>query len=134
MPPCLATVAGDCVGSGACTTQSVDPSNPGIVNACYANGVKSCVTMNSAASSMVSTAYKADGKTVCYKVAVTFSSAGGMSAISFQDAAGVEIAAGTSGTSGVINVLCKNDGQTYPYDWAAVGNAAACTTGTCACP
>jgi hypothetical protein len=136
MPPCLAAVAKDCLPSGTCTTQTVDPNNPGIVNSCYGNGVKGCVTVNSAANTMATTATKADGKTVCYQVEMTFASGGGLGSMSLKDAAGTELAtiSGSADGGSQLAVVCKSDGKSYQWDWAAGNAAMACTAGTCPCP
>jgi hypothetical protein len=136
MPPCLATMVKDCLPSGTCTTQVVDPNNPGILNSCYGNGVKTCVTMNATANSMVSTTTKADGKTVCYKIEATSAGTGSIMTMSFKDAAGSELGTATPGGSSTapLTVTCKSDGKPYQWDWAAVNAALACTAGTCACP
>ena len=135
MPPCLAALAQSCLPSGTCTTQAVDPNSPGMVNSCYGNGVKTCVTVNATANTAVSTVTKADGKTVCYKAEMTFGT-GGSGTMSFKDAAGTEVATGTPGASSTapITVICTSDGKTYQFDWSAASGASACTAGTCSCP
>ena len=135
MPPCLAALAQSCLPSGTCTTQAVDPNSPGMVNSCYGNGVKTCVTVNATANTAVSTVTKADGKTVCYKAEMTFGT-GGSGTMSFKDAAGTEVATGTPGASSTapITVICTSDGKTYQFDWSAASGASACTAGTCPCP
>jgi hypothetical protein len=118
-----------CESTGSCTSQAVDPNNPFLVNYCFASGVKNCSTADATTGAMVTTVYKPDGVTVCYRMEMTLSTTGATT--KFMDASGAQVATGSSSFTGTsMSLTCTSDGQTYSLAFAMP----TCTAGACACP
>lgn len=126
-----------CQPTGTCTQQLVGTTT---VNACYSNGVKLRLTMDSVATNTMSMTMSVKKGGVCYSMVMNETDAGDMSVV-FKNATGATLATIGTNANGEETITCPG-GLPSVIDASCSGQASSagtlssppsndCTSGTC---
>ena len=134
-PACIANLARDCQGTGACTSQVAGFA----VNICYANGVKFLTTVDVMRMVAVIRVTKTDGTSTCFSVESPFSMTGASGMLTYKDAAGATVATGVQAMNGDTTITCTGQAPvTVPASCGMMGGMGGmggmgnqCMMGTC---